>query len=83
MSDGTLARDASKTWPRYFDWAGACAYLSVSRDGLYRLVRDGLPAIRIGGGRGHLRFDRLRVDAWMAEQAMSDGHVPQSTRRIA
>lgn len=70
MTSGALAR-AAADWPRYFDWAGACRYLSLSRHALYRLVQAGLPAIRLGHGkRAAFRFDRLRLDAWMAERAI-------------
>lgn len=83
-SDGAIAREAATVFPRYFDWAGACAYLSVSRDQLYRWVRAGMPASKIGRGpRARMRFDRLRLDAWMADQAITDGHVEKVVRRVA
>lgn len=72
VTEGAVAREAARLFPRYFDWAGACVYLTISRRGLTRLVQRGLPAIRLGRGlRGALRFDRLRLDVWLAEQSVS------------
>jgi hypothetical protein len=82
-SAAALSRRAAQVYPRYLDAHGAVAYLSLgSIWDLYRLVRQGLPASRLGRGpRARYRFDRLRVDVWMEEQAVAvAGHEPMLRR---
>jgi hypothetical protein len=84
VTPAALSRQATEIWPRYFDVAGLCAYLSLSDQwAVYRLVKQGLPASRLGRGvRARYRFDRLRVDAWMElqEVAVSVPHEPMLRR---
>lgn len=84
MTPAALSRQAAAIYPRYLDVAGLCAYLTLpSDDAVYRLVRQGLPASRLGrGARARYRFDRLRVDAWMElqEVAVSVSHEPMLRR---
>lgn len=44
-------------------------YLKVSRQTIYRLLALGLPGIKVGRQR---RFDRRKVDEWLADQQLSD-----------
>lgn len=39
--------------------------LSVRRAYVYRLVKQGMPCVRVGK-RGYLRFDRDEVRSWLA-----------------
>jgi len=61
--------------------------LSVSRSWVYAAAHDGrLPAIRLGGPDGPLRFDPDEIDAWLAQarQAWRPGESPRRhLRRLA
>jgi hypothetical protein len=46
--------------PRFLDAAATARMLGVERDWVYEHAEQ-LGAIRLGGGRGRLRFDRRRV----------------------
>jgi excisionase family DNA binding protein len=49
--------------------ADICRLLAVSRTWVYAAAADGrIPAIRLGGPDGPLRFIRGDVEAWLAEQ---------------
>jgi excisionase family DNA binding protein len=48
--------------------AEVAAYLQVSRSRIYDAAADGrLPAVRLGGPDGPLRFIRADVERWLAE----------------
>ena len=54
--------EGSSPW---LDVDGACAYLCLSRDALYKLTAaQAIPCRRKVGGQG-LRFHRDELDAWM------------------
>lgn len=49
---------------------GACAYLKLSRPGLYKLVRNGkIPGFKLGAV---WRFHKDSLDKWMHERIQED-----------
>lgn len=49
--------------------AEICRMLAVSRTWVYAAAADGrIPAIRLGGADGPLRFIRTDVEAWLEQQ---------------
>ena len=58
-------REPSSPW---LDVDGACAYLGLGRNTLYKLSAAGaIPCRKKAGGQG-LRFHREELDTWMEEQ---------------
>jgi excisionase family DNA binding protein len=52
----------------WLDVTGACAYLGLTRDALYKLTAArAIPFRKKAGGQG-LRFHRDELDAWMEAQ---------------
>lgn len=66
LHDQTKKRgDESSVW---LDVDGACTYLCLSRDALYKLTAaQAIPCRKKAGGQG-LRFHRDELDAWMETQ---------------
>ena len=87
MTPAALSRQATEIWPRYFDVAGLCAYLSLSDQwAVYRLVKQGLPASRLGrGARARYRMDEhysgLTRLAILAAAPEASGNAPGCARR--
>jgi excisionase family DNA binding protein len=62
-----LAQTAPTVSP-WLDLDGACAYLGLSRDSLYKLsAARAIPVRKKHGGQG-LRFNRDELDGWMDNQ---------------
>ena len=60
--DSGVGRGAGSPW---LDLDGACAYLGLSRDALYKLTAArAIPARKKAGGQG-LRFHRDELDSYM------------------
>lgn len=68
--------------PRYLKAKDAAAYLSISEGTLRRLCKDGhLPApVRIGPGT--LRYDRLAIDATLADTPAPDRSIEEAIAMI-
>jgi excisionase family DNA binding protein len=50
--------------------------LNVSRSWLYEAANDGrIPCIRLGGPGGPLRFERRKIEEWLANS--DNGATPQ------
>ncbi len=47
----------------------ACELLSISRRKLYKLKKEGLPYIKLGGS---IRFDKEKVLEWVRQFEVSD-----------
>ena len=78
-SDASIQRQAAEQCPRRFSSTKALAdYLGASIWTVYRYIRLGMPATRVG--RRTYSFDRLRVDAWLDEHAL---HTATVGRRVA
>ena len=52
----------------WLDAAGACAYLGLSKDALYKLTAARAIPFRKKAGGQALRFHRAELDAWMENQ---------------
>lgn len=76
--------------PRYVDAATLAAELSVERDWVYAHAEE-LGALRLGGPRGRLRFDRIWVRQKLESPKDSDGpavgrrpgRLSNTTREVA
>jgi excisionase family DNA binding protein len=70
------------TEPRYLKAKDAAAYLSISEGTLRRLCKEGhLPApVRIGPGT--LRYDRLAIDAALADTPAPDRSIEEAIAMI-
>jgi hypothetical protein len=86
-----IPKPVAGTIPRYLTLKEAAVYLSLSAKSLYRLVdsrRIPFTAINIstrqpdGPKRVHYRFDRLALDAFMAENSVvPPGHLAHAMPR--
>jgi len=62
----------------WLDLKGACVYLGLSRDALYKLTAArAIPCRKKAGGQG-LRFHRGELDAWMERQYPRLDRLPLS-----
>jgi excisionase family DNA binding protein len=67
----------AQTASPWLDTAGACAYLGLSRQQLYKLTAArSIPVRKKRGGHG-LRFHRGELDAWLEQAYESTGWTPQ------
>jgi excisionase family DNA binding protein len=61
----------------WLDSDGACAYLGLSRQQLYKLTAaQAIPMRKKRGGQG-LRFHRAELDAWLEAAYESTGWTPK------
>lgn len=57
----------SEPLPALLRPAEVCRILGVSRSWLYQAAADGrIPAVRLGGQEGPVRFDPEELDRWLA-----------------
>jgi excisionase family DNA binding protein len=74
---GTL----TETW-ELWTWREVCRVLKVSRSWVYAKAESGdLPSLRIGGGRGSLRFDPVAIQKFVSQGVQNATVVHVSSRK--